>query len=248
MVMSSNVGHVCLDISTSANKLASVTVNVAGFRLWSQLSCSDRRRLPLPVFSGCSRHRSGRGEAAPCSRWSSSSNRTLTCSSWSRPRMTRSSPTLASLACNRYALMIARRGGTGQLSVCMYVCRCAGRSLVLTRPLWRRRQGTSQTNEDDLTEEIQTDEVRMRHKWTQYPIQFDVKVTTNDEGEVVSGPTYYVSRAQAGETASFLFVKKKTVWVFNPHKRFLTYRNRPKLMEPILKAVIMFQKKKISYE
>ncbi|XP_037068700.1 cytoplasmic dynein 2 intermediate chain 1-like [Pollicipes pollicipes] len=53
------------------------------------------------------------------------------------------------------------------------------------------QQGTSQTNEDDLTEELQTDEVKMRVKWTQHPIQFDVKVTTNNEGEVVSGPTYY---------------------------------------------------------
>ena len=67
---------------------------------------------------------------------------------------------------------------------------------VAERLCWRvGRQGTSQTNEDDLAEEIQTDEVRCRHKWTQHPIQFDVKVTTNAEGEVVSGPTYYVSHA-----------------------------------------------------
>ena len=58
-----------------------------------------------------------------------------------------------------------------------------------------RWQGTSQTNEDDLAEEIQTEEVRCRDKWTQHPIQFDVKVTTNAEGEVISGPTYYVSHA-----------------------------------------------------
>ncbi|XP_043234210.1 cytoplasmic dynein 2 intermediate chain 1-like isoform X2 [Amphibalanus amphitrite] len=53
------------------------------------------------------------------------------------------------------------------------------------------QQGTSQTNEDDLAEEVQTDEVVCRHKWTQHPIQFDVRVTTNAEGEVVTGPTYY---------------------------------------------------------
>jgi hypothetical protein len=42
-------------------------------------------------------------------------------------------------------------------------------------------QAHVQTNEDNLSEEVQTDEIKYKNKWTQKPVSFQTKNSSVDE-------------------------------------------------------------------